>query len=475
MKGIDCTAAINAATRKALKESGYEFVCRYLVPASMAWKRLTKQEVQAITASGLFILSIFESSANRASSGASGGAADGKAALIEAKSVGQPEESAIYFAVDYDAQPKDYDALEAYFLAAKEQIKPYKIGGYGSYAVIEELFKRGVIDCGWQTYAWSKGKLSTRANVYQYKNGVAVAGINCDLNKSYGNEGFWKGEEPPMYKHILLGSGKMPQTVKLGSNGDHVKLLQQELNIAGFNCGNVDGVFGPKTLAAVKKFQGAAGLNKDGIVGPKTWDALLSIDVIELDPLQLSAKLVNSSGKTLLKTIKNFVNGNFFNYGNPNVTIGWLISEGKVLHDRHEYKIWKGQVKGTLLIFKDGTVKVAQMLDSEIAPIVDRIRFACQGFYLPASDDVKASIKLEGFNPDEVGYRCNRLGMGYNGKKINIVVQRFSDATRMQHAMDILGCAGRSICLDSGGSVNFVSEGKAIFTTSRVLTNILTW
>jgi len=282
-------------------------------------------------------------------------------------------------------------------------------------------------------------------------------------------------EDTAVYKHIILGNGKIPQTIEFGACGDHVKLLQRELNFASFACGAIDGDFGIKTLAAVKKFQKTAGLTKDGIVGPRTWDALLGVDIVELDPLQLSAKLVNSSGKILSKTVKSFINGNFFNYGNPGVTIGWLMSAGKVLHDRHEYKTWKGNIKGTLLVLKDGTVKAAQMPDKDIASIVDQIKFACQGFYLPASGDVKESIKFEGFNPDSVGYRCNRLAIGFNGKKINIVVQRFSDAARMRHTMDLLGCAGRSICLDSGGSVNLVAEGKAVFTTSRVLANILTW
>ncbi|MBW4584469.1 peptidoglycan-binding protein [Aetokthonos hydrillicola Thurmond2011] len=58
-----------------------------------------------------------------------------------------------------------------------------------------------------------------------------------------------------------------------GSTGEDVKHLQHDLNIYGYHLA-VDGIFGPKTEAAVKDFQKSHGLVVDGIVGPKTWAAL---------------------------------------------------------------------------------------------------------------------------------------------------------------------------------------------------------
>lgn len=65
--------------------------------------------------------------------------------------------------------------------------------------------------------------------------------------------------------------------LRLGSKGENVKLLQRFLKLKD------DGDFGPKTLAAVKKWQKANGLLDDGIVGPKTWDlmGLASTDLSE--------------------------------------------------------------------------------------------------------------------------------------------------------------------------------------------------
>lgn len=57
-------------------------------------------------------------------------------------------------------------------------------------------------------------------------------------------------------------------TLKKGSRGNEVKILQQALNLYP------DGIFGPLTEEAVKEFQKTNGLTADGIVGTKTWARL---------------------------------------------------------------------------------------------------------------------------------------------------------------------------------------------------------
>lgn len=61
---------------------------------------------------------------------------------------------------------------------------------------------------------------------------------------------------------------------KYGSTGAEVKKIQTKLKNWGYYNGNVDGIYGSKTLAAVKKFQTKNGLTADGIVGPQTLKAL---------------------------------------------------------------------------------------------------------------------------------------------------------------------------------------------------------
>jgi peptidoglycan hydrolase-like protein with peptidoglycan-binding domain len=69
--------------------------------------------------------------------------------------------------------------------------------------------------------------------------------------------------------------------VQQGSDGDAVRGVQSQFqarNLSGDPSKGlqVDGIFGPKTDAAVRGFQKAAGLVVDGIVGPLTWNALLN-------------------------------------------------------------------------------------------------------------------------------------------------------------------------------------------------------
>lgn len=65
--------------------------------------------------------------------------------------------------------------------------------------------------------------------------------------------------------------------LRLGSRGPNVVTTQVALNRIAQNypaipkIANVDGIFGPRTEATVRKFQEVFGLTPDGIVGPATW------------------------------------------------------------------------------------------------------------------------------------------------------------------------------------------------------------
>ena len=71
---------------------------------------------------------------------------------------------------------------------------------------------------------------------------------------------------------------KSDPTLSKGSTRVAVRGLQRMLRTRGYNVGEIDGRFGPKTDAAVRAYQSDHGLDVDGIVGPKTWDKLRMVD-----------------------------------------------------------------------------------------------------------------------------------------------------------------------------------------------------
>lgn len=60
----------------------------------------------------------------------------------------------------------------------------------------------------------------------------------------------------------------------LAQSSATIRDAQQSLKDKGFDPGAVDGVNGPATRAAVKKYQAQQNISADGVLGPKTLDAL---------------------------------------------------------------------------------------------------------------------------------------------------------------------------------------------------------
>lgn len=111
--------------------------------------------------------------------------------------------------------------------------------------------------------AWKECK------ILQYSSRGRLPGYSkdLDLDKAYITPEEWmmyaKGEKQPSFPML-----------KKGDRNDYVRHWQMFLNLNGYSCGNADGIFGPKTEAAVKKWQKNHNLVTDGIIGPKTWASL---------------------------------------------------------------------------------------------------------------------------------------------------------------------------------------------------------
>lgn len=187
--GIDTATAITAKAAGKFEDNGVKYVGRYLVPETMS-KALTKKEAQRVHDAGAAILLCWELDAARINQGKAAGKYDGQRAQKLAQDMGAPAGTAIYFAADYDAAMDDYNRIEAYLRGAKRNLEQYTVGLYGKYALIEEMAKRNACAVFWQCCAWSYGKLSQHANVYQYqwsggedsKKMAALLGVPVDLN-----------------------------------------------------------------------------------------------------------------------------------------------------------------------------------------------------------------------------------------------------------------------------------------------------
>lgn len=157
-------------------------VARYL--RGGAWKQLTPDEVAYIHALGKFIVINDEVDPTRPQLGADAGAEDGAAAGTAARALGVPPWCIIHPSVDYDVtSDKAMASVDAY-MTTYRQNSGYGQGGYGEYDVINNLASMELLSSGfgWQTYAWSAGRVSSHAGMLQYQNGQSLAGGIVDFN-----------------------------------------------------------------------------------------------------------------------------------------------------------------------------------------------------------------------------------------------------------------------------------------------------
>ena len=73
---------------------------------------------------------------------------------------------------------------------------------------------------------------------------------------------------------VIFNFNNVNALSKYGSSGEEVRKIQTKLKNWGYYNGAIDGIFGSRTLKAVKSFQSKNGLTVDGIVGEKTLAAM---------------------------------------------------------------------------------------------------------------------------------------------------------------------------------------------------------
>lgn len=163
---------------------GYRFAIRYLSHDTTG-KNLSAAEAGALRAAGLAIVSNWEYAAGAALNGYAQGAADARDAMAQHKACGGPADRPIYFSVDINATAAQLAGpVAAYFQGVASVLGVARTGAYGGYATVKYLLDHGLIRWAWQTYAWSAGVWDSRANLRQVRNGVAIDGVDCDIDQA---------------------------------------------------------------------------------------------------------------------------------------------------------------------------------------------------------------------------------------------------------------------------------------------------
>ena len=96
-------------------------------------------------------------------------------------------------------------------------------------------------------------------------------------------------------------------TLKVGSNGSEIRMLQSQLQALNYDVGPIDSIFGSKTKNAVMEFQRSKNLLVDGIVGPQTQDALKKATDSPLAKKQPIIATRDEQTKQILSTGKKFL------------------------------------------------------------------------------------------------------------------------------------------------------------------------
>lgn len=182
-----------------IKSNGLDFVARYYRTPGSRWPALNANEARVLSALGLNVVAVFEShSQHHDYFSYARGYWDAMQAAQQARAVGQPAGSAIYFAVDFDARGDQIVPVDHYFrgiangLAAAGGGRPeYKIGIYGSGAVCESLKGRGLAQYAWlsNSGSWAGSHYYADWNIRQGRPYATLGFINHDSNEARDDYG----------------------------------------------------------------------------------------------------------------------------------------------------------------------------------------------------------------------------------------------------------------------------------------------
>lgn len=256
--GVDYS--VSRPSLAALDAAGKTFVCRYLAKLPNA-KVISRAELASLQGEGFGVVFNWEQAAGDMLKGRATGIAHAKEALRQMNNLGVGTAIPCYFSCDVDVvNTAQMNAVMAYLDGAVSVLGVRRVGVYGQYAVVNTAIPKHAT-WGWQTYAWSAGRVSGEAHLYQYHNGVSLGGGQVDLDRSL--KGSFGALVPTVRRYAMtlpLDGYKLP-TLRQGDNDNtmagynYVTRAQILLNSIVHTGLTVDGVYGEATRAAVLKLE----------------------------------------------------------------------------------------------------------------------------------------------------------------------------------------------------------------------------
>lgn len=171
-KGFDF--AWTKPSPQQVRNAGGSFICGYF--STDTSKNLNRNNIQQYLLDAISVVTVWETTAQRALSGYAGGSWDVHQAEAERSATTLPRDCVHHLAVDFDAE---WSQVEAYFAGAAATIGQHRVGVYGGIKVIEGAYAAGYRYL-WQTVAWSGGRLSPHATLYQ--DGETMWGGSADVD-----------------------------------------------------------------------------------------------------------------------------------------------------------------------------------------------------------------------------------------------------------------------------------------------------
>lgn len=202
---------------QCLVDAGKGFVVRYhSARTQQAQKRLSPQEAAALARAGLQLVTVYQDRARQtADFGRARGVEDGRAAAAYAAQVGQPEGSAIYFAVDTDFSASEIQSFVVpYFEGVRQALQGdggprYELGVYGSGLTCRLIKDQHRL----ARYAWlalAKGWRESRQyqgwDIEQFQPTGPLCGLGQAWEHNVGRGGF--GAFTPIGATVVAGQGE---------------------------------------------------------------------------------------------------------------------------------------------------------------------------------------------------------------------------------------------------------------------------